>query len=385
MATPTPTYTGATAYDLTVGIPVNMDELLYLLDPDDVPLTMGIGPDAMQLIGRAPVDEIQFSWLDDNYLLPSSTLAANVVTAATEIVVASGTQGRFSTGDGIRVINARGGNELMRVTGYSATTADTLLVTKGYSGTSTTYATSEKVTVVGSMLEEGTDPENARTVDRTENTNVTQIFGPTKVDMSRTEQQVRKYGVSNEFNHQLMKRIREQQIQVEQSLLYGIKTNSSGNKIRTTGGLDNYLSTEVDATSTQATVAKIEANQKNCYDNGGIPNLFVANPKSLSDLNSISDTSRVRMEFADSRRGRVPVRIVTTEFGDIQVVRHRWCDPSHAYGITREQVIMRVLQPMIFERLAKTGDSDKGQVVCELGWEIKGEEHMFRMTALSYS
>ena len=35
--------------------------------------------------------------------------------------------------------------------------------------------------------------------------------------------------------------------------------------------------------------------------------------------------------------------------------------------------------------LAKTGDADKGQIVCEEGLEVIGEEHMGRFEALSYS
>jgi hypothetical protein len=37
------------------------------------------------------------------------------------------------------------------------------------------------------------------------------------------------------------------------------------------------------------------------------------------------------------------------------------------------------------ERLAKTGDSDKAQIVCEEGLEIKGEAHMAWLSNLSYT
>jgi hypothetical protein len=59
--------------------------------------------------------------------------------------------------------------------------------------------------------------------------------------------------------------------------------------------------------------------------------------------------------------------------------------PTDAFGFNRAQVIRRILQPLIFERLAKTGDSDQAQIVAEEGLEVKGEEHMFRYSNLSYT
>ena len=42
-----------------------------------------------------------------------------------------------------------------------------------------------------------------------------------------------------------------------------------------------------------------------------------ANPVSLTDLNNITDTNIVRVEMADSRRGRARVTVVVTEYGDL--------------------------------------------------------------------
>jgi hypothetical protein len=41
------------------------------------------------------------------------------------------------------------------------------------------------------------------------------------------------------------------------------------------------------------------------------------------------------------------------------------------------------MQPLVVEPLAKTGDSDKVQIVCEEGLQIKGEAHMARFTNLT--
>jgi hypothetical protein len=374
-----------TAYDLTTGVKINMDEAIHLLSPLDTPMLTGMGGDGLSVLSSAPVDQIQFYWMDETNLTPESTLAANVVTAGTEIVVASGDQARFSTGDLLQIMKVGAtAFEYVRVTGYSATTADTLLVDRGYdSTTATTYATSSVVVGIGTTLAEGSDPENARSRDRDSRSNYTQIFGPTKVHMSRTEQRVSKYGVGNEYNHQMMRRLQEINIHRERAILYGRAANDTSNKIRSTGGINHFVTTNVDSTTTELTVTMIESNNQTCYDAGGLPWILAANPKSLSDLNSTTDTARVRQEIVDSRRGRTPVTMVTTEFGDMSIVRNRWIYPGHAFAFSRENVIRRVLDPVVYEVLAKTGDSTSGQLVGEEGYEIKGQTHMWKAVNLS--
>ncbi|MCP3878140.1 MAG: DUF5309 domain-containing protein [Sulfitobacter sp.] len=383
MATP---YVGqVSAYDLTAGVKINMDEAIYLLSPIDTPMLTGTGGDGLSVLSSAPVDQVSFSWQDETNLTPESVLAANVVTAAAEIVIATGDQAKFSTGD-LLTLHKVGATafEYLRVTGYSATTADTLLVERGYdSTTATTYTTSSVVVGVGTALAEGSDPENARQRDRDLRIGGTQIWGPTKVQMSRTAQKVSRYGVPSEFNHQLMRRIEEMNIHRERTFVYGRYADDTSTKIRSTGSLNHYIETNVDSAVTQLTVTMIETNDQKTYDAGGIPKLLMTNPKSLGTLNAITDTGRVRQELVDSRRGRTPVTVVTTEFGDKTIVRNRWVYPGHAFSFSRENVIRRIFDPIVFERLAKTGDSDSGQLVGEEGLQVKGQNHCWKAVNLS--
>lgn len=373
----------ATAYDLTVGVVVNMDENIYMLSPQDTPMLTGLGADGTVLIGTEPVDEIEFSWLDDTILTPRSALNGAITTADTVFTLTTGDRTKFSTGDIITVGKAAA-TEQIRVTGYGST-AETITVARAWAGTATNYASGALVVGLGTALAEGSNPEAARTVDRVQNSNLTQIFGPTKVDLSRTEQQVRKYGVGNEFTHQLMGRMAENAISREQAYLYGARVNSTAGKIRTTGGLRFFITSNVDSTATQVTVANITTRQLAGYNAGGFADVVMANPVALADLNAASDTAVVRETIDDPMRGRTRVEWVDTEFGSVTIARNRWVLPMHAFGFTRENVIRRVLQPLIFERLAKTGDSDQGEIVCEEGLEVKGEEHLFMFTNLSYT
>lgn len=374
------------AYDLTVGVKVNMDEAIYILSPLDLPMLTGMDADGLSVISQAPVNEIEFSWMDEELLVPRSFLGRAFTTAETSLTLTiAGDRLKFSTGDVLRVF-AGGNQEVMRVTGYSATTSTDIIVTRGYdSTTAASYASGATVIGLGTALPEGSDPEAARSQDRVSNSNNTQIFGPTAVHLTATEQLVSKYGVPNEMAKQVFNRLRENGISREQAFIYGRKTNNTSTEIRTTGGLDYYITTNQDTTSTQITITAVEALQQKAFNKGGVFNLLGANPKALGDLNATTDTARVRQEAVDPIRGRQPVMTVYTEFGPLTIVRNRWIHPTHAFGWTRENVVRRVLRPVTAERLAKTGDSDKLQIVGEEGLEVKGEEHMAKFTALSYT
>lgn len=378
----TGTYEPATSYDLTVGVIVDMDEAIYMLSPIDSPMINGVDADGTMILPSRPVGQTLFNWMDDEILTPRSTLGGAVVTADTTITVAAGTRSRFSTGDILYL--GQTNQERVRVTGYNAS-ANVLDVSRpwGTATVATTHASGDFIYQIGLALDEGADPENSRVTDRTDNSNRTQIFGPTKVKMSRTEQLVRKYGISNEMAHQMAQRTKENVISREQAFLYGELHNDTGNKRRTTQGLFRQISTNVESTSTELTVANIQGLQQTVYDQGGDPTILMANPKSLADLNSVADTNIVRVTNVDSVRGRRRVTLVVTEFGDLSVVRNRWMFPRHAFLLKQGNITRRVMTPLRAVTLAKTGDADSMMIVAEEGLEIKGEEHMAAFTNLT--
>lgn len=373
-----------TSYELTVGHVVNMDEAIFMVSPIDSPLLTGVNAEGMLILPSTPVDQTEFFWMDEEILTPRSTIQTGTTTGDAWIVVAAGDQTKFSTGD-MLLLNHAAGREYVRVTGYGVT-SDSLTVTRGYDSTTAgTVTAGIKVIGLSTALAEGSDPEAARTADRTTASNYTQIWGPTAVHMSRTEQKIRKYGVANEFTHQLANRITENVIAREQAYLYGRKYNSTTSKIRTTGGIYSFITSNVDATSTQLTVAKIEAAQQLAYNKGGSPDILMANPASLADLNDTGNVTIVRTDNVDTRRGRARVTVVTTEHGDVSIVRNRWNEPTDALLFKRGMVTRRVIDPLQVERLAKTGDSDKVQLVAEDGLQVKGQKHAVRFSALGYT
>lgn len=375
-----------TAYDLTVGVVVNVDEAIYMISPVDSPMITGVNADGLSIVTmEGGLDQIEFSWFDEEILTPRSLVSATIATTDAYITVTVGERTKFSTGDLLRLVKSTA-SEYVRVTAYGAT-ADTLIVTRGFDGTTATnFATNDKVRGVGTALPEGSDPERARAKDRDKRTNNTQIFGPTAVHMSRTDQRIRRYGVgTGEFAKQTFNRINEIVIAREYAALYGRRYNSTDSKIRTTGGAFSYVTSNVDSASTILSVLAIQALQQKAYLKGMPFDTLACNPAALLDLNDIENTSRVRTTDVDTQRGRKRVTIVTTEYGDVTIARNRWMEPQDALGFNRQNFKRRVMDPMQIERLAKTGDSDKVQIVCEEGWQWKGQSHMGKFSALGYT
>ena len=371
-----------TSYDLTVGVKINMDEAIYFLSPMDTPLLSSVDGSGNAVLSQMPVDQRKFYWMDEEALLPRSQLAAAATTGTTILTVQAGHQLRFSTGDVI-VVQEAAHSETMRIVDISATTADVIHVTRAWAGTAGDIASGVHITSIGTALAEGSNPENARSIDRTEEYNFTQIYGPTKVSITRTEQGVGKYGISDEFGHQLMLRLKENAIAREQSFIYGVRSDSTTTKIRTSGGIKSFLTTNNDSTNTILNVANLSTNMAACWNAGGVPDQLWANPVSLATLNAAND-SLVRVTNVETQRGVKPVMTVTTEFGDLTVVRNRNIRPLHAFGVFKEAICRRVFDPVFTERLAKVGDAENWMLVGEEGLEVKGEQHCFQMSALVY-
>jgi hypothetical protein len=376
----------ATAYDLTNGLIVNMDEAIYMYSPEELPLLTGMASDGLSVLSQRPLDQIAFSWLDERNLAPRSTVSATTAVVTTDVTVnlAAGDGLKFSTGD-VLIIRKAGVSqpELIQVT---AITTDVLTITRAFNsiGTATNYAIGAQVVGLGTALAEGSTPANFRADDTTTTSNNTQIFGPTQIQMTGTSRVVPRYGIPDQWAHQLHLRTYENAQSREQALLYGRASNSTTTKIRTMGGIVEFVTTNIDSTSTQLTALKLQANLQLAYNQGGLPDRLIVNPASLLDLNDIGNTAIVRQTVEDPKRGRTATSFVETEFGSLPIVRDRWCAPSDAFGIKRDGCVRRILRPLNFESLAKTGDFDSGQIVCEESLQVKGQKHMFRMTALGY-
>ena len=88
-----------TSYDLTTGVQLEVEDLIYVISPFDVPLLGANGADGRTVLSQDTVYEKKVEWLDETLLTPRTTLGATYVTADTYITIAAGERERFQTGD----------------------------------------------------------------------------------------------------------------------------------------------------------------------------------------------------------------------------------------------------------------------------------------------
>jgi len=365
-------------YDLPTGVKLDVEDAIWLISPFDVPLQGGMGADGRTALSVGSCFETKVEWLDEVLLTPKTTLAAQYTTTTiTTIQVAAGTGVNFQTGDVLQI-----DGEQVQVTAYG-TTADYLIVSRGFNSTTpVAFNTGDVVIGLGSALAEGSAPPASRAVDRVDRFNRTQIFGPVGVTVTGTEQSVQKYGlVGTEFDHQVANRIKEMAIGVEQALINGITSAGSATVGRTMGGFSSYITTNVDSTTTTLTDAAILTQMQACFDAGGNPDRFMVGSKQKRVISGL-DSSNIRYEQVTNARGQV-VQFYDTDYGRVSIILNRWALVNQGFLFAREQATLLTLRPMMFEMLAKTGDSVNGQVVAEKTLRFRRQQHSARFSALT--
>lgn len=373
--------TGAmTTYDLNVGLYLDLEDRIHLLSPVDTPLINGVDGVGMSALASDTCFEKEVSWLDEEILLPSTTANGAHLVGDTAINLPAGEAIRGGVGDVFRI-----GAEFVRITAADYAT-DTWTVTRAYGGSTAAAIDDGAVIVgVGKALPEGSDPEVARSLDRTKRANITQIFGPEKVTSTGTQEAIRKYGIkTSEFDHQVANRIKEANIREEQAILYGGYFDDTANNIRTMGGLSHFVQTNVDSVTTTLTEDALADQVQACFDAGGFPDRLLVDFTQKRTVSSF-DSSSVRFNAgtpAANGRGQV-VDYVDTDAGRIWVFLDRWVRSSDAFLYSRDQLVRNTLRPLVFEMLAKTGDSKSGQVLSERTLKVYKERHAARFTALT--
>lgn len=385
----------ADSYDLDVALRLDIEDMIQFLSPFDAPFLgtfNGLATDGVEVRSILPtgsVFERRYDWLEDELLTPRSSLGAAYTAGGGTIEVAAGEAYRFQVDDLVRIEKTAGGFVQFRVTAVNYST-DVLTVDL-WSGTDGNIADTTTVVGIGTLPVEGADPGESRFVDRARPYNVTQIFGPYPIEMSETEQVVRKYGVTSEWQHQVVKRVREATIAMEQALIYGTRKDDSVNKRRSLGGIDYWIdasngstvdttTTDISGTAGETAVSEL---QQGAYEKGGDPRLIVVGPTQKPNISGWRN-SDIRFQTSERKRGQV-VTSFETDFNVVDVLMHRWVLPNNLFLMNPEQAEVATLdgRGMKWVKTAKTGDRDQSYVITEKGFKFRRAAHAAKMTALA--
>jgi hypothetical protein len=103
----------------------------------------------------------------------------------------------------------------------------------------------------------------------------------------------------------------------------------------------------------------------------------------LADAFGALNADKLTLERGDRMRGGY-AKIYDSAFGPIEILMNRYMPKQYGVLVQEEKVIQKVLTDYTYEPLAKTGDSDRGQVISERGLMVLDERAhgLFKVTDL---
>lgn len=349
------------SYNQNVGVKLDIDEAIKILPVDDVPLQASLS--------ATPTDQVKVEWLEEE-LTPQTVTVATVTGAASPYTIDVTAAGKnvIRKGD---VLQLRGGATDDQFVVNSITDEDTFVMADFGGGSPATPLANDVYDIIGQYRVEGSDPEDARSVDRTMPYNLTQ-WGQEKVEATRTARKRGLYGQGDPYTHELQKKFRELAIRFERSLVHGQRVESTDKTQRFMGGLFYYITTNTESGNKSNVASLITNLQRKCYDAGGTPKTLMVSPSVKQAISSVINAN-LRETTRSDRWGGSVVDNYLSDFGEIQIVMNRHFPKTKGILMSDEFITRRVFDPYFHEFLAKTGDADKGHIVGEMSLEVKNE------------
>jgi len=358
-------------YDSTVGVKLDMEDAIHLISPFDVPFLGTYGAEGGSALSSEDTSSKKVEWIEDELVPSSDTVNETFSDSDTTLTVDNG--GYFKANDLIRI-----GDELLVV---SAVSGNDLTVSRGYGDSSAAAAADgDKITILGTLPVEGADPVSGVNFQRVSKYNMTQIYQD-ELEVTRSEEKAAKYGVSSEIAYQGGKRLKEAAIKLEQNIILGSRYEDTGAKKRSMGGLDYFITSNVDAATTSLTMTKINDQMQNSFNAGGNVSLLVVGGAQKRVINGF-DADDIRFSQDENIRGAV-VDFLDTDFGRVYVMLNRWVPTNMLFGLEPQYINLVWFDRWFMEALAKTGDRQQYQLIGECSMKVKNEKAHFKFNALT--
>jgi len=243
---------------------------------------------------------------------------------------------------------------------------------------------------------EGADATAATLTPTTRIGNYTQIVQKT-TQVSGTLESVDKAGRKSEKAYQLAKASAELKRDIEAiitanqgrdagssttarkmgSLLSWIKTNTD-KQSATTAGADPTtigVSTRTDGTTRTFQESMLKDVVQKVFSSGGTPTLLVVPPALKQVVSGFTGLTQHR--YNSNATAEITILagadLYQSDFGVLQIVPNRFMRSRDALVLDPEYASLNYLRPFQTNDLARTGDSEKTQILAELTLEVKNE------------
>lgn len=357
----------------TTNIRRNISEVIDLLSPTETPALTRFGRDSLSF----PCDQIKHEWMEDELRPRVSALASGYTAGSGTMVVTSGAEVYFAVDDLIMV----GNNVLQILSGPPD--SNTFIVVGGMGGTTDANAlTAAVVTKIASALPEGaTSRLDTSKVAVVMPYNYTQIFRDQCL-ISGTMAVIRRYGYVSERAYQEEKALRQQAIDMEHAIMYGVRSYDAGPPRRSTmGGLFEYImlagisggwTNVVNAAGAQLTETWLNNLLQAIWTLGGKPDLMMVNGYNKRVISSWA-SPRVRTEREEGTGGGPIIGQYESEFGTLDIMLNRWLRASDLPLLTTADIGCGPLNGRAFgsRQLPSLGDYTQTEVLGEYTMEVR--------------
>lgn len=217
------------------------------------------------------------------------------------------------------------------------------------------------------------------------------------VSVSGTEEEINKAGRKSEMALQVAKRAAELKRDQEAILLSNQAANAgAAGTARATGSLLAFVKTNVDkdagganpsytslpnATRTDGTLRSVtEAMLKNViqlsWAQGGKPDTIMVGGTIKQAMSAFSGIATKTFQMTQAKTASIigAADVYVSDFGTFVIVPNRFQRTRDVHVLDFELVSVRYLRPYRIFNLAKTGDSDKKQMLAEYGLQVNQEK-----------
>ena len=254
-----------------------------------------------------------------------------------------------------------------------------------------------------SGLVEGADATGASDTPTTRVGNKTQIQGKT-VHISGTLDAVDKAGRKTETAYQLAKAGQELKRDMEKTILGNVaqSNGTAGTSARLLGSIQTWLGTNFvtmtdgeapvgsDGTATRTegttaaafTEAKLKEVVKSCFVNGGNPTILVVPPTQKQVVSEFAGIAVNRVTASPTKQATIvgAADVYLSDFGMLSVVPDRFMT-ADASPVAEQALVLdptmasiATLRPFESHLLAKSGDSEKHQMLVEYTLQVSNEK-----------
>lgn len=209
-----------------------------------------------------------------------------------------------------------------------------------------------------------------------------------------TQQVINKAGRGNEMNYQLVLKGKELKRDMETILLQNqAKNTGAAATARTLGSICSWVATNdvlgaagspasptgdgtdtrTDGTQEAFTESRLKTAIKSAFDSGGDPDMIMAGSFNKQVLSGFVGRG-TPFEQTTSRKIVATVDIYESDFGTMQVIPNRFQRARDVWVLQKDMWAVSYLRNMTTTTLAKTGDNEKRQLLCEYSLESRNEK-----------